>query len=114
VIRSMPILAAAAAAVIASAACTNDVVPRAEELAERACACEDAACAEDVNSELEAFLRDATGEKLSERDQDRLRAAANRIGTCIAEQLGAETMGAGDAADRGHSFDPDHDHDHDH
>ena len=117
-IRSVHILVAALAVWLAAAGCSSDVVPKAEDLADRACACETVECAEELNSELEAFLRETTGEKLSERDQDRLRAAAARIGGCIAEQLGAEAIpGDDDAA--GHSVDPshdhhDHDHDHDH
>ena len=107
--RSMLILCAAAMLTMVTASCSNDVVPKAEELAERACACETAECAKEVNAEVESFLRDATGERLSERDEKRLNAAANQIGTCIATHAGTEAV-VGD--DRDDDDDDDHDHDH--
>jgi hypothetical protein len=51
-----------------------------EKLADRACACKDAACAEQVVADLVQF---AKGNPHMSGDQDKAVAAAKRLGTCV-------------------------------
>lgn len=106
-IRTIKTAGMALAATLAIAGCSSNAASKAEDLAERACACETTECAEAVNAELQEFLREAPGKRLSDGDQERLREAASRIGGCLDEQRGAGAV-TGDSP--GH----DHDHDHDH
>ena len=51
-----------------------------DELADRACACKDAACGEQV---LEAFVAWAENNRYSGGDEDRAKASGMRLGQCI-------------------------------
>lgn len=75
------------------AACGEDRAAQAEELAERVCACEDAACAREAEEDFEDLLREVTEASLSEGEKSALRSAAGRFGECVREH--AEGGGAG-------------------
>ena len=69
-------------------ACSNETVRKVEALADRACACTDAACADGVEKEYYALLKE--GQKRgSEDDRDKVEDAYNRMRECIAAARGS-------------------------
>jgi hypothetical protein len=62
--------------------CSKDVTKDIENLADRSCACKDKACAEKVLDDLVAL---AEKNKDAHGDEDRAKAAAERIGKCSIE-----------------------------
>ncbi|RMH38873.1 MAG: hypothetical protein D6689_18270 [Deltaproteobacteria bacterium] len=77
---------AAAAAVAAGLGCGAKLPDRVEALAERACACPDAACAADVRREMEQLL--ASVEAPDKADVARITKAMARAADCIAQRGG--------------------------
>ncbi|HUS66800.1 MAG TPA: hypothetical protein VMZ28_19820 [Kofleriaceae bacterium] len=71
-------------ALLLLAACSkNETVKKVEALAERACACTDAACADAVEKDYYALVKD--GQKRgSEDDRDAVESAFGRMRDCIA------------------------------
>lgn len=65
------------------AACSNETVRKVEALADKACACTDAACADAVEKEYYALVKQ--GQKRgSEDDREDVEAAYGRMRDCIA------------------------------
>ena len=71
-------------ALLLAAACSeNETVKKVEALADRACACTDAVCADAVEKEYYALVKD--GQKRgSEDDRDKVESAFERMRDCIA------------------------------
>ena len=65
---------------VASSGCKKDVTKDIENLADRACACTDAPCAEKVVDDLLAL---ADKNRKARGDEDRAQAAARRLGECV-------------------------------
>ena len=65
---------------VAASGCKKDVTKDIESLADRACACKDAACAEQVVDDLVAL---AENNRKARGDEDRAAAAARRLGECV-------------------------------
>ncbi len=74
----------------------NETVKRVKEMADRACACSEAACAEAVEKEFLDLVKE--GQKRgSEDDRKEVADAYNRMRTCIAKARSAPAAG-GDKA----------------
>lgn len=58
----------------------SDATKKLEELADKACACKDKACADKVVDELIAFVKD---NKNARGDQEKAKAAGQRLGMCV-------------------------------
>ena len=69
---------------LAGAACTNETVRKVETLAEAACDCGDAACADQVEEEWKALL-DQGQKRGSEDDRDKIDAAFKKMRNCLAK-----------------------------
>ncbi len=76
--------AALALAVPTAAGCTSNPISEANELADEACACDDAACAQEVVADYGEFLDEVAAETLSEDEENQLAAAAERFSECVA------------------------------
>ncbi len=63
-----------------AAGCGKDVTADVEKLADRACACTDATCAQKVVDELVTLMK---GNKDARGDQKRAEKAATRLGGCV-------------------------------
>ncbi len=59
--------------------CT-DASKKLDELADRACACKDKACADKVIDDLVSFMKD---NKNARGDEDKAKAAGQRLGQCV-------------------------------
>lgn len=60
--------------------CSKDITKDIENLADRACACKDAPCAEKVVDDLLAL---ADKNRKARGDEDKAQAAARRLGECV-------------------------------
>lgn len=65
---------------LAFSGCSKDVTKDIENLADRACACTDAACADKVVDDLLVL---AEKNKKARGDEDRANKAARRLGECV-------------------------------
>ncbi len=70
------------------AACSNETVRKVEALADEACACTDAACADGVEKEYYALLKEGQT-RGSEGDREKVESAYGRMRECIAATRGA-------------------------
>jgi hypothetical protein len=70
------------ALLVSLAACNKDVTGDVEKLADRACACQDAACGKAVLDDLVKLAHD---QKNANGDKDKINAAAQRLGKCVVE-----------------------------
>lgn len=67
---------------LTAAACGGGVADKAEEFADKICACEDAACLEKVMEEYKD-LDDVKESDLGEADRKKLEAAGDRVRECV-------------------------------
>jgi len=73
-----------------TAACGGGLGAKLEGLADKACACEDVACADKVNGEFEELVKSQTSEP-SEADQKAMMGSITKMAGCIAKlKSGAE------------------------
>ena len=79
------IFAALSLSLLASACGGGEYVKKAEEFAEKACACKDAACATDVTKEQATWLSEnaETAAKLSSGDAEKVAAATTKMTECV-------------------------------
>ena len=71
-------------ALLLAAACgKNETVKKVEALADRACACADAACADAVEKDYYALVKEGQ-RRGSEEDRDKVESAFERMRDCIA------------------------------
>jgi hypothetical protein len=63
-----------------AAACSRDITPDIEAIADRACACRDAACGRAALGDLVALAKQTSAPR---GDEDRSRAAATKMAECL-------------------------------
>ena len=73
----------AIAFLVAASACGKDLTKDIEALAERACACQDAACARTVLDDLVKLSEEHPSPK---GDQDKVTKAAQKLGVCVVQK----------------------------
>jgi hypothetical protein len=78
-----------ALSILLFAGCSNQTVKKVEALAKKACACADAACAEGVEKEYYALVKESGQTRGSEDDRDEVEAAYGTMRDCIAKARGA-------------------------
>ena len=79
-----------------AAACSNKTVEKVEALADRACACRDAACADAVEKDYYALVKEGQ-QRGSEDDRDKVESAFGRMRDCIAAARTAAPAAAEEA-----------------
>lgn len=79
---------------LALGACGNKKAVQAiEKFADRMCECEDAACAEAVKKDFDAWIKDNPRPRGTESDRDKVEAALEKYEACQSDLQGGETGG---------------------
>lgn len=79
----------ALAFLVAAAGCSNDTVKKVKEIAGRACACPDAACAGEVEKEFWAFAKEEGKKRGTKDDRDEVQQHYNRMRECLVKARSA-------------------------
>jgi hypothetical protein len=95
--RFVSLVFAVGLGVAAGAGCSDQRVGKLDKLADRACACQDKACAEQVAQDFHDFLSEGMKDRVSEEAKKELGRATHRLGTCVAKFLEPEDGEAGAA-----------------
>ena len=89
--RIHSILAACVLGLALGAGCSNDVVKKMGELADRACACNDTTCADKVDKEFWDYAKKNADKRGTQEERDEIQGHYNRVRECITRaRAGAE------------------------
>jgi hypothetical protein len=81
--RVLPSILCGFSLLLAPAGCANRTVAKVKQLADRACACTDTACAEKVNKEFWELAK--TNQRGTRDERDEVQGHYNRMRECIAK-----------------------------